>query len=195
MRLGSMKGTIKVRYYTEDGSAKAGLHYEAASGQVIFQDDEFRKSIEIKTVQSPYWSPTLEFKARAGLNLGTFSMEMQVHLCDVSGAALGRYLKSCRVKVIDSDTFPSSKYEEQLRRGKKGVMEIRTLGLLFEYWKLCFLKLPGIGRRSVAVIFLDQFRNAYRVILLVLNVAWQCPFTPFELRLHGGRALQGGRQH
>lgn len=35
MRLGSMKGTVTVRYKTEDGSAKAGLHYESASGKVL----------------------------------------------------------------------------------------------------------------------------------------------------------------
>lgn len=34
MRLGSMKGTISVNYYTEDGSAKAGLHYESIAGEV-----------------------------------------------------------------------------------------------------------------------------------------------------------------
>lgn len=34
MRLGSMKGTITVNYYTEDGSAKAGLHYESIAGEV-----------------------------------------------------------------------------------------------------------------------------------------------------------------
>jgi len=97
-------------------------------------------------------------------------LEFKVHLCKASGCALGRYLRTCRVKVIDSDTFPSSKYEEQLLRGKKGVSEIRTLGLLWEYWKLCFLQLPGIGKRSCLVVFLDQFRNIYRVILLLLNV-------------------------
>lgn len=86
--------------------------------------------------------------------------EFKVHLCKASGCALGRYLRTCRVKVIDSDTFPSSKYEEQLLRGKKGVSEIRTLGLLWEYWKLCFLQLPGIGKRSCLVVFLDQFRHS-----------------------------------
>lgn len=155
MRLGSMKGTISVNYYTEDGSAKAGLHYESIAGEVTFKDDEFRQSIRVSTIASPYWSPTLEFK---------------VHLCKPSGAALGRYLRTCRVKVIDSDTFPSSKYESQLLRGKQGVSEIRTIGLLWEYWKLCFLQLPGIGKRSCLVVLLDQFRNAYRVILLALNM-------------------------
>lgn len=98
------------------------------------------------------------------------SEEFKVHLCKPSGAALGRYLRTCRVKVIDSDTFPSSKYESQLLQGKQGVSEIRTIGLLWEYWKLCFLQLPGIGKRSCLVVFLDQFRNAYRVILLALNM-------------------------
>jgi hypothetical protein len=28
-----MKGTISVNYYTEDGSAKAGLHYESIAGE------------------------------------------------------------------------------------------------------------------------------------------------------------------
>ena len=100
------------------------------------------------------------------------SEEFKVHLCNASGCALGRYLRTCRVKVIDSDTFPSSKYEEQLLRGKKGVNEIRTLGLLWEYWKLCFLQLPGIGKRSCLVVFLDQFRHLDLFLWVAYFVCW-----------------------
>lgn len=101
--------------------------------------------------------------------------EFKVHLCKASGCALGRYLRTCRVKVIDSDTFPSSKYEEQLLRGKKGVSEIRTLGLLWEYWKLCFLQLPGIGKRSCLVVFLDQFRHSTAFFSFFVCVCvWVC---------------------
>mmetsp|Transcript_72169 Transcript_72169/g.168920 ORF Transcript_72169/g.168920 Transcript_72169/m.168920 type:complete len:800 (+) Transcript_72169:45-2444(+) len=155
MRLGSMKGTIKVKFHTEDGSAKAGKHYTHAEGELVFQENEFRQSIQISTVASPFWSPTLEFK---------------VHLSKPEGCSLGNYLRSCRVKVIDGDTFPSSKYETQLRQGKQGVQQIRAIGLLFEYWKLCFFQVPGVGRRSLVILFLDQFRNGYRIIKLTLNV-------------------------
>ena len=126
--------------------------------------------------------------------------EFKVHLCKPSGAALGRYLRTCRVKVIDSDTFPSSKYEEQLVRGKKGVSEIRTIGLLWEYWKLCFLQLPGIGKRSCLVVFLDQFQNVYRVILLALSmymvdVLFNTADPNTEKSLIGGGLGQSIKQH
>eukprot|EP00434_Breviolum_minutum_P000523 symbB.v1.2.000450.t1/scaffold32.1/size405148/23 len=155
MRLGTMQGSVKVQYYTEDGSARAGKQYKAQRGEVIFQDQEFRKSIEIETIASPYWAPTLEFK---------------IHLAMPENCALGTYLHSCRVKVIDGDTFPSSRYQEQLSRGEEGMNEIRSVGLFWQYWKLCFFQVPGIAWRTLLTIFLDQIRNAYRFFVLILNI-------------------------
>ena len=56
-----------------------------------------------------------------------------------------------------------------LRQGEEGVRKIRAMGLLWQYWKLCF-GLPGIGWRTVLILFLDQIRNAYRFFVLLLNI-------------------------
>eukprot|EP00439_Symbiodinium_sp_Y106_P027438 s439_g3.t1 len=155
MRLGSLRGTVTVDFYTEDGSAKAGKQYHKASGQVEFKDREYRQSIQIQTVSSPLWSPTLEFK---------------IHLANPTGCSVGMHLSSCRVKVIDADPFPSSRYADLLLQGEEGVKKIRRICLLWEYWKLCILQVPGIGRRTCATLILDEFRNAKRLTILLLQV-------------------------
>lgn len=155
MRLGSMQGIVKVQYSTEDGSARAGKQYKAQKGEVIFEDQEFRRSIEIETIASPYWAPTLEFK---------------LHLSEPKNCTLGTYLHSCRVKVIDGDTFPSSRYQDLLSQGEKGVRQIRSVGLFWQFWKLCFFQVPGIAWRTLLTMLLDQIRNGYRFFVLLLNI-------------------------
>ena len=154
MRLGAMRGIIKVQYYTEDGSAKAARNYKHQSGELVFQPGEFRKSIEIATISCPLWSPTLEYKVKLH----------RPHNC-----ALGIYLKTARVKIIDRNAFPTSKYAEQLARGEEGVKSIRTLSLLWDYWKLCY-KVPGVRWRTLLTLILDQFRNSYAIIELLLSM-------------------------
>ena len=154
MRLGAMTDTVKVRYRTEDGSAKAGRSYKHTEGELVFEPGLFRQSIEIETVGNPLWSPTLEYK---------------VQLYDPEGCTLGLYLQTARVKVIDRNPFPTSKYAEQLKKGKEGVMSIRGIGLLWEYWKLCY-GVTGVRWRTFLILFLDQFRNGYAVVKLVLNM-------------------------
>ncbi|CAE7242184.1 Abcb7 [Symbiodinium necroappetens] len=155
MRLGSLKGDISVDWLTEDGSAKAGVRYEAAKGQIVMKDGEYRKQIKIKTIANDFWSPTLEFK---------------VKLENPSGCSLGLFLKSCRVKVIDGDTFPSSMNRELLLQGEDGVRRIRMIRLLWEFWKLCFNQVKGVKTRTLVTLFLDQLRNARKLSVLLLNI-------------------------
>eukprot|EP00439_Symbiodinium_sp_Y106_P070289 s872_g12.t1 len=155
MRLGSMKGSVKVRYTTEDGSAKAGVSYEETFGEVIFADQEYRQSIDINMIASQYWTATMEFKVR---------------LLDPDGCNLGNHLHTCRVKIIDTDTFPSSKYEDQLKMGDEGLDQISSTGLYWEYWKLCFFQVPGIAVRTILTLVFDQLKNVYRYFVLCLNI-------------------------
>ncbi|CAE7530256.1 ABCB10, partial [Symbiodinium natans] len=155
MRLGNLRGTVTVDYYTEDGSAKAGKQYQRAAGQVVFNDGEYRQSIQIQTISNKFWSPTLEFK---------------IHLANPAGGSVGIHLRSCRVKVIDGDTFPSSKHHDLLKQGEEGVKKIRSISLLWEYWKLCLLQVPGIGVRTFVTLIVDEFRNIKRLTVLLLQV-------------------------
>ena len=79
-------------------SAKAGRSYKHTEGELVFEPGLFRQSIEIETVGNPLWSPTLEYK---------------VQLYDPEGCTLGLYLQTARVKVIDRNPFPTSKYADQ----------------------------------------------------------------------------------
>ncbi|CAJ1401466.1 unnamed protein product [Effrenium voratum] len=155
MRLGSMKGAVKVGYSTEDGSAKAGTHYEEAFGEVIFEDGEYRKSLDIRTLHNAYWSATMEFK---------------VVLQNPDSCNLGHHLHACRVKIIDTDTFPSNKYREKLLQGEKGLEEISEVGLFLEYFKLCFFQVPSVSWRTAVCVVMDQMKNAYRYFMLCLNI-------------------------
>jgi len=150
MRLGKMEDTIKVKYYTEDGSAKAGVSYAHTEGELVFPPGEYRQSIEIEVVKNPRWAPTLEYK---------------VQLSDPEGCNLGMYLKTARVKCIDTKPFPTAQYKPSPNPGSvKG-----KLRLLREYYKLCF-QVPGTKWRTFLTLFIDQFKNGYNVAKLLLNV-------------------------
>lgn len=142
MRFG-MHGLAKVKYRTEDGSAKASEDYEASSGEIVLGEGQSDTSIQIKIINSPSWKATLEFK---------------VHLFDADNCKLGLYLKTCRVKVIDSDVFPSSKYRTTLET--QGAQAVSEAGLIWEYLKLVAGQ-KGIGWRTAVSLILDELDNVY----------------------------------
>lgn len=97
-------------------------------------------------------------------------MEFKVHLADPDSCNLGHHLHSCRVKIIDTDTFPSNKYREHLLKGEEGLESISASGLFTEYFKLCFLQVPSISWRTVMCLLFDQLKNVYRYVTLCLNI-------------------------
>ncbi|CAE8585907.1 unnamed protein product [Polarella glacialis] len=145
MRLGSMRGAVSVRWKTVDGSGKAGSRYSAASGKVLFQDGELMKSINVKVVDSELWAATLEFK---------------VLLSEPEHCETGRYLHTCRVKVIDDDLFPTNKYKEQIEQGEEGIKEINGFGLIREFLTLIF-HMDGLARSTLLTLVMDQLENLY----------------------------------
>lgn len=151
MRMGALQDSAQVDVYTEDGSGKAGDRYEAFSQVVSFSPGEFSKTVEIMIIDTDFWAPTLEFKVRMDRPIG----------CD-----LGKYLRVCRVKVIDNDSFPSNKDEEAVRSGEAGINEISGPGLFVEFWKLVF-KNKDLRWRTVLSLLLDQMRNCYLYFILI----------------------------
>eukprot|EP00435_Cladocopium_sp_Y103_P041628 s1840_g11.t1 len=134
MRLGQLEG--------EEGSGKAGSRYEHVEGDLIFPSGEFEQSIRIPIIESPLWSATMEFK---------------VVLEHPIGCQLGKYLKICRVKVIDRDSFPSSFYAQEI---EEDVESINQTGLFIEYVKLV-LEQPGNTWRFLITVIFDQLKNLY----------------------------------
>lgn len=154
MRLGSMKGEVRVDYQSFDGTAKAGVRYEPALGTLRFKDNEDLKSIKIKIIEDENWATTVEFK---------------VHLSNAVNCELGKYLHHCRVKVIDNDCFPSSKYAEKILEGTEGIEKIPIVGLLWEYFKLNF-RVKGLAWRTVTLVLLKQLENLYILFTLFMTV-------------------------
>lgn len=142
MRLGQLEGEVRCHYRTEEGSGKAGNRYEHVEGDLIFPSGEFERSIRIPIIESPLWSATMEFK---------------VLLEHPIGCQLGKYLKICRVKVIDRDSFPSSFYAQEI---EEDVESINQTGLFIEYVKL-ILEQPGNTWRFLITVIFDQLKNIY----------------------------------
>merc|ERR1719474_1800669 len=46
-RVSGARGKVAIPYNTEDGSAKAGVHFEAVEGELLFENEETEKSIEL----------------------------------------------------------------------------------------------------------------------------------------------------
>ena len=145
MRLGSLAGTVSCYFQTEAGSGKPGVRYVHAEGEVVFGDGQFEESIDIQIIDSPDWSATLEFK---------------VVLSNARGCSLGKYLKVCRVKVLDSDPFPNSDYAEPVKAGLDAIKEIHPLPLFVDFCRL-MLQIPGNSRRFAVILLCDQLKNAY----------------------------------
>ena len=109
----------------------------------MFPSGVYEQRIEIPILESPLWSATLEFK---------------VVLESPMGCQLGRYLKICRVKVIDQDSFPSSYYAEGIARDVEE--EVPQTGLFIEFVKH-ILEQPGNTWRFVITVMFDSLKNAY----------------------------------
>jgi len=143
IRLGAMKGRIAVRFSTEDGTSKSDEQYEAVSGKVIFEDGEHTKTIDIPILPDGNWSPTSEFK---------------VHVTHPENCNLGLYLYECRVKILNSDRFPTDEYAEDIDNGEEAINEIDDWCLFIEYCKLNFDS-AGVAWQTVFVLIFDQLNN------------------------------------
>jgi len=153
MRLGSFNGPCRVRWTTKDSSGKAGRQYKAAEGELIFGHNEIRKCIVIQLIDDGYWSTTLEFK---------------VELCEPEECELGLYLHTCRVKVLNDELFPTTKFK-QVAAGEKAINSVHILQLWLEFLKLIF-HIEGIAWRTVLTILMSQLPNIYLVFQLQVNV-------------------------
>eukprot|EP00928_Gymnodinium_smaydae_P029802 TRINITY_DN22345_c0_g1_i1.p1 TRINITY_DN22345_c0_g1~~TRINITY_DN22345_c0_g1_i1.p1 ORF type:complete len:923 (+),score=178.65 TRINITY_DN22345_c0_g1_i1:62-2770(+) len=154
MRLGSMNGTCTVHWQTEDATAVAGVRYHAGAGDVTFEHGEDTKSIRVNIIHDDRWWTTVEFK---------------LTLHNPQNCELGKYLHMCRVKVIDVDVFPSSKYKTKILEGVEGIETIPVIGLFVEFFKLIF-KNRRIGRRTVIMLLLNQLENLYVLFQLYVNI-------------------------
>lgn len=73
----SLAGTVSVNYGTENGKAKAGVHYVATSGTVVFAPNETEKTIPITIINNP---------------LPSFELWFRLKITNVSSNPAGAYL-------------------------------------------------------------------------------------------------------
>lgn len=145
IRLGSMENAVAVKYHTQDGTAKHEMQYEATSGQLVFEDGEHTKTIEIPILPDSDWTPTLEF---------------QLRLSDQQNCELGLYLHRSRVKILNSDPFPSDTYAEEIQAGEESIEEIDDFGLFCEYCQMNF-RSAGVQWKTVFILVMDQLNNIF----------------------------------
>ena len=70
-RVNGSDGEITVNYQTQDGSAKAGSDYNAASGELVFAEGETSKSISIAIINNSTVDGSRSFSVNlSGNNLG-----------------------------------------------------------------------------------------------------------------------------
>lgn len=145
-RLGAMKGVCSVDFRTEDGTALAGVRYASVEGTLTFKDGETVKTIVIPILDDNRWNPTLEFMIR---------------LTNPRGCELGRFLYVSRVKVLDTDAFPTNKYGEEIKQFGAG--SVSGIDLLIEYSKLN-LTYEGIAWKSTVTLVIDLLQSFYLLL-------------------------------
>ncbi|XP_023723619.1 sodium/calcium exchanger 3 isoform X2 [Cryptotermes secundus] len=66
VRCSGARGRVSVSYYTEDGTAKAGKEYEAAHGELIFENNESEKTIPVSIIDEDSYEKDVLFYAQLG---------------------------------------------------------------------------------------------------------------------------------
>jgi len=58
-RISGARGKVAIPYNCEDGSAKAGVHFEAVEGELLFENEETEKSIELPITDEESYEKSL----------------------------------------------------------------------------------------------------------------------------------------
>lgn len=140
-RLGTSSQPVTVQYVTRDGSAKAGEKFVGLKGSLSFAPGENSKMIEIILIGSDAFENDLEF---------------EVQVFNPIGCVVGEYLQVCRVLIVDDDTYPSNKYEQQVRSHR--IWSIRSWPLFFDFISTSMQR-PAIKRACLKNMLTDQLMN------------------------------------
>jgi ABC-type multidrug transport system fused ATPase/permease subunit len=152
VRLGDSSREATCDWETRESSAKAGVKYEPTGGHMIFEPGESRKELVVNLLDDDAWDATLEFG---------------VVITGVTGAQPGKYLHSCRIKIIDDDVFPTNKYGEKLRaHNEAGIPGGR---LMLEYLRMNFRN-TAIRGDSLKQVIIDQSHGVYFILTLYLQM-------------------------
>eukprot|EP00928_Gymnodinium_smaydae_P052909 TRINITY_DN37034_c0_g1_i1.p1 TRINITY_DN37034_c0_g1~~TRINITY_DN37034_c0_g1_i1.p1 ORF type:complete len:807 (-),score=167.76 TRINITY_DN37034_c0_g1_i1:360-2780(-) len=154
IRFGKMESEVSVSFSTEDGSAKSGVKYFSNSGTLYFQPYESSKTISVYIMNDDNWSTVLDFK---------------VKLHDPCGCMLANSLKSCRVKIIDDDAFPSNYFNVDATEEGTRIYAANSFRLMVDYIRLSVSPCP-VRWRAILYLLLDSIHNAQYILMTYLNI-------------------------
>mmetsp|Transcript_87441 Transcript_87441/g.248359 ORF Transcript_87441/g.248359 Transcript_87441/m.248359 type:complete len:897 (+) Transcript_87441:224-2914(+) len=157
VRLGPDKGRVSLQYQTVKMSATPGKHYRSVPPtEVVFEDGEYYKRIHLDILYAPTFDGTLEFA-------------LQIIPGSVTGAVMGKYLRTATVKIVDSSTFPTEKYANELRDGNiQTTREIPILDLVYQYIMMN-LESPIVRKGTIKALLVALYHNCYSILTLVIS--------------------------
>jgi len=155
MRVGPIQEACKVKYHTEDGSAKAGIKYTETAGVLKFKEGELYKTFDIPIIASESFDTVLEFF---------------VELDGGDGCTVCPHAGNCRVMVLDNDTFPSTKFKDVVDQQDEDALQEVGVPLLVAYMQLALWSVPGVWWKAFLTLFFDQMENVYDLGMVYLRV-------------------------
>lgn len=150
MRMEPLHARSVVLFRTVDATACGGEHFEHVTTEVAFEPEQMYREVRVPIVHTPQWETLLEFRAELGEVAG-------------GNAELGHYVWHARIMLIDTDSFPSSKYDG-VPPEKVGVYT-----LLREYRNLV-LRIPSVYWGTMKGIARAVFNCFAFLAKLLLNV-------------------------
>ena len=104
-RLGSSKGRARCLWRTFDMSAVGGVHYVAVPPtEVVFEDGETHVDARVEVI------PCDSFD-------GTVELGLYIEQDSGRGCAIGKYLHTATLKIIDTSAFPTDDLREWVKDG------------------------------------------------------------------------------
>jgi hypothetical protein len=108
MRIGDPKSVCSVNYKTRDGSADAGVRYEARRGILEFGEGEIMQSFEVPIIESSLFDTEVCFF---------------IELSKPKKGRLDPRLSISHIFILDKDTFPTNKYAKEIHEGDEAELE------------------------------------------------------------------------
>eukprot|EP00929_Paragymnodinium_shiwhaense_P080066 TRINITY_DN41736_c0_g3_i1.p1 TRINITY_DN41736_c0_g3~~TRINITY_DN41736_c0_g3_i1.p1 ORF type:complete len:839 (-),score=198.66 TRINITY_DN41736_c0_g3_i1:298-2814(-) len=151
MRIGDLEEDCSVEWRVEDGP-HAGKKYHLAGGTLKFKAGQKLQTVHVQIIGDENFDTMVEFA---------------LTLDKPKGCVCGEYLSRTRVKIVDDDSFPSNKFQEDLQNDWTCLTwrDDQDWPMFFEYFKFNYRQNPGSKKKLLA----DQVDNFIFVIWLYVN--------------------------
>jgi ABC-type multidrug transport system fused ATPase/permease subunit len=125
------------------------------STEAIFEDGETHKDIEIRVIPCESFDGTIEFGLYIEQDSGV-------------NCAIGKYLHTATVKIIDLSSFPTNKLQRFVKGGdSKKIQSIPPIELIRSFLEMCW-RIPEVREGSKKIIISEQFHSLYAIGLVFI---------------------------